>query len=188
MSIKDFFKIASVITLLLINPAWADDDDEDYDESTLQIQTQIKEGEALLKKAKKIRNKSTKTSILKKAAQAFSVAYIQVNNLDDVDDLDIEEQVSQHLQSIHQDVLLKKEIKKIETQTLGYLKKKVLTAAQRQKLISYVSELYSLDSSRREFKQIKDLFIPSKNDEDDDEDNDEDDEDDDDDDDDDDDE
>ena len=61
---------------------------------------------------------------------------------------------------------------------LTYLKKKVLTKAQRQKLIKILSSLSDLDASRREFKQIKDIFVPPVvENEDEDEDEDEDDED-----------
>ena len=172
MLIKDFFKIASLFILLLANPVWADEDEDEYDDdATLQVQTQLKEGEAELKKAKKTRSKKGKLNALKKAATAFSKAYVQVNGLlEDLDDPDIEEQVNQRLQAVHQEVILNKEMKKLENQALIYLKKKVLTDGQRKKLIDIISTLSNLDSSRREFKQIQELFVPSSDDDDDDED------------------
>ena len=172
MLIKDFFKIVSLAVLLLTNPVWADEDEEEYDDdATLQIQLQLKEGETELKKAKKTRSKKGKLNALKKAATAFSKAYVEVNGLlDDLDDPDIEEQVNQYLQSVHQEAPLKKEMKKLETQALAYLKKTVLTDGQRQKLIGIVGTLASLDSSRREFKQIQEIFIPPTDDDEEDED------------------
>ena len=172
MLIKEILKITGIVSLLFIAPSWADDDEDEYDEddSLIQIQSKIKEGQETLNKSKRTTGRK-KLKLLKTAATSFSEAYTQIYNLEE-EDSDIEEQAIKGLKDVHQDADLQKEVKKLEKKVLIYLKKTILSDGQRQKVIQLVDDLSNLDSRRREFKHIKELFVPSA-DEDEDEDEDE---------------